>query len=382
MKTKKLLIFACLFILIMAFSACGNDTDNSDTGNTSNEGNRATASEIKIPQTVKKKLGGNLSVDAVVEAPTVLPKEAGIIQAKKTTLENKEKVMAMLFPNQTLSKVDERQLKSQNGQTLVQEYFKSSNKGFFVWSGNSLNCGQNLMFDIQEAFSLSDSSSQKLYPAKDLTFMTQKDAEKKARDLLTLLGVTASNDFQTFALDYQTMNQEQIRHQKETASAALEFGKKQVLRKWAQADDCYCFQFHQEVNGISILGSQQSGGSKSPTQPIVPTIVVYYGKQGFINAQISNIFETTGVVKEKHIPVSLDKALDALNNKFDEIIMNNPITVTNITLSYVPELEAANQKNYLLTPAWIFQLSQYSKDIKGDVKTTVLINALTGEEME
>lgn len=382
MTKKKLFIFACLFILIAIFSACGNDTDNSDAGNTSNEGNRATVSQIKIPKTVKKKLGGNLSVDAVVQAPAVLPKETGIMQAKLKTLENKEKVMKMLFPNQSLSKVNEVQFKNQNGQTLIEENFESSNKGFFIWTGNSLNCGQDLMFDIQEAFSLSDSSSQKLYPAKDLTFMTQKDAEKKARDLLTLLGVTASNDLQTFALDYQTMKQEQTKYQKGIGSDDLKPGKHPSLRKWTQEDDCYCFQFHQEVNGVPILGSQQSGESKSPTKPIVPTIVVYYGKQGFINDQISNIFETTGVVKEKHIPVSLDKALDALNNKFDEIIMNNPITVTNITLSYVPELEAANQKNYLLTPAWIFQLSQYSKDIKGNVNTTVLINALTGEEME
>jgi len=277
--------------------------------------------------------------------------------------------------------VHEEDFKYRDGQTGIRENYQSKNGDFLNWDGKSLSCGKTLIFDIQEAFT-PGTSSQKVYPAKDLPFMTQKEAEKKARDFLSLLGVTAGKRVQAYALDYRTMQQEQIKHQKDTASEGLPANKRRPVRKWTQEDDCYVFQFQLELNGISVSDQQQFGDPKAQTQTQGPMILVYYGEQGIVNAQISNVYEASGEITGKTSPLSLDQALNILNSKFEDVIMNNPITVTDIEFSYVPILKAANQENYLLTPAWLFQLSQYSKDIKGNVQTRFIINALTGREVQ
>jgi len=381
MKLKGLLLATNIFILIAVLPACGNNVDSSNSGSGSNPESRTAVSEIKIPKTIQKKLGTNVSVDAVVEAPAILPIEAGVIPAKIMKLKNQEKVMTLFSPNQTMSKVHEENFKYRDGQTGVQENFQSKNGGFLNWDGKSLSCGKTLIFDIQEAFT-PNPSAQKLYSAKDLPFMTQKEAEKKARNFLSSLGVTVGNNVQVYALDYLILKQEQIKHQKETASNGLPAKKQRPVREWTQADDCYVFKFQLELNGIPVSGQRQFGDPRAQTLTNGPMLLVYYGEQGFVNAEVENVYEASGTAKEEKTLVGLDQALNVLNNKFDEIIMDNPITVTDIEFSYVPKLKAANQENYLLTPAWIFQLSQYSKDIKRNVKTRIIINALTGGEME
>ena len=97
---------------------------------------------------------------------------------------------------------------------------------------------------------------------------------------------------------------------------------------------------------------------------------------------VGHIYEETGSSKQSSTPFSLASAFSVLQEKFDEIILDNPITITNIEFSYVPKLAVANKENYVLTPCWIFQMSQYSKDIQSDVKTRIIIDALTGKEVE
>ncbi len=382
MKLKKSLLTANVFILITLLSACGQGVDNnSDFRASSNTENFTAVSEAKIPKKVQKDLGTNLSVDATIEGPTILPLEVEVIPAKIMDLKNQQEVMTLFSPNQILNKIREDNFKYRDGQIGTQEYFKSKNGDFFNWGGKSLNCSKTLIYDIQEAFS-PEPTAQKLYPSKDLPFMTQKEAEQKARNFLSLLGVTAGNDVHVFSLDYQAMQNEQTKHQKEVASAGMPTSKQRPVRKWTLADDCYVFQFQIELNGIPVAGQLQFGNPKGQTQTQGTTLLMYYGEQGVVNAQISNVYKASGGATEKAAPLNLDQALIKLNDKFDDVIMNSPIMVTDIKLSYVPKLKAANQEIYFLTPAWIFSLSQYSKDIEGNVKTMVIINALTGEEME
>lgn len=380
MKLKKIVMLTNMFIVLILLTACKNNVESSNLDSINSE-NLQLTSGIIIPKKLQIKLNKNISLDATVVTPTVLPNKVKVIPAQIMNLKNLEKVKQILFANQSFSKVHEESFQYRDGKIGKRENYKAKSGDFLNWEGKGLSCGKALLLDIQEAFNLNGIDT-KLYSAKDLPFMSQKEAEKKARGFLETLGVRAGDNLQIYALDYKTMEREQIKHQKEANYDELPLSKRRPIRKWTQADDCYVFCFYQEIDGVMISGLQQFGSRQAQTQTRGPMIVVYYGTQGIVNAIINNVYAITDSTGQSGSPIGLDRALDVLVKKIDDVIMDSSITVTEIEFSYVPKLKSAHREDYYLTPAWIFQLSQYSKDINKNVQTKVIINALTGKEME
>jgi hypothetical protein len=117
----------------------------------------------------------------------------------------------------------------------------------------------------------------------------------------------------------------------------------------------------------------------------------YVARNGIVYAQISNVFDTDSQNNNIQV-VKPEKALDAVKEHYKNIIVNDPITITEIKLAYVPvpkelvtkdTLVERKDTEYNLTPSWIIKLEQTFDDgEKGSLTQTgyILINALTGEE--
>lgn len=383
MKIKNILLVINVFLIIAVLSACGKDTNSIDTVNISNAENNGTVT--KIPKSLKKKLSENVVVDAEIDAPEKLPKQMGIYNAKIKELENKEQVLKLLSNNESFKKQPNEEFTDNGGVKRVQETYCSNDNCYLSWSGTQLSYTKDVYFDIQDAFSLTwsgfksyDNEMKNIYKEKQLEFMTPKEAEKKAREFLSLMGITACN-VNIFALDSATLKEQQTITNKQCKEDNLPPSKIRPVRHWSKDDDCYALKFNQDLNGVQV-SSQEFG--KSVNQISGPIIHVYITKSGFVNVIINNIFDIMDEPIQSKTPLSLNKALDIVKNKYDEVIMKRPITITDIEFSYVPQLKSANEENYILTPAWLFNLAEYSDDIKDSIDKRLIINALTGEQME
>lgn len=375
---KLLMILSVSMIVLTVFTSCGS-RHKMERGSSKSDGELM--SETKIPKTLKKELGDNLRVNAAIDAPETLPRSVRKIPARIKVLENQEEVIKLIFRDEPTTKSTSQGAKDREGNSYETERLKSASGKRLQWYGKVMNFSSELGLDINEAFTLSEDGDK--YPARDLPFMKQEEAKQKGREFLKLLGVSVEENVLVNSLDYGTMARMQTEKYNEFKAATSGNMAKKIrpLRKWSKDDDCYALQFKQAIDGISI-SSQTFGGAREKTETFGPDIKLYYGKQGYVSGTIGYIYEETGSSEQYGTPLSLDSAFSVLQNKFDEIIMDNPITITNIEFSYVPKLAAANKEDYVLTPCWIFQLSQYSKDIQEDIKTRIIIDALTGKEVE
>ncbi len=369
-----------IFIVVIILTACNNESFQQNE-NMNSQIVSTLLSDSKIPKTMNKKLGDNLVVDAAIDGPDILPKAVRQIPVKIKALENKQRIIKTIFGDESTTKSSLTGAKDREGNSTESEHLRSVSGKRLLWYGNMLTFSTELGYDINEAFIPSENDNQ--YPAKDLAFMNQEEVKKETSNFLKLLGVTVDKNVHVNSLDYQTMEQIQLKQYKELKATTDGILAKKIrpLRNWTKDDDCYALQFKQVFDGISI-SDQTFGDSRAKTETYGPTIHLYYGKQGYISGVVAHIYQETGSLGQMRPPIDLDTALNVLQNKFDEIIMGNPIKITNIEFSYVPKLVAVNKESYILNPCWIFKMSQYSEDIKSNVETRIIIDALTGKEVD
>ena len=375
MKKLPLLLFMLLIVLNLV--ACDNNVGNDIIGNSKSDVKLET-----IPKSLKKKLSENVVIDAEIDTPKKLPKTAGIIPAKIKSLENKEKIKDILLGEEPIIINDKQTNKDREGKSIQEEYFRTESKKTLIWYGKLLTFSTPLSHDISDAFN--PQTDDKNYNSKDLSFENRDQAIHNTKKFLKTLGVEVSENVRLNALDYKTMKEKQIKNYNEMIKDAegKEKNKINPVRNWTQDDECYFMRFKQELNGICVSSGNGLGDAANKTETNGPIIDVYYGKQGYQSVFVGNIYEPTGNATQNGTPIDLNKALDIVKNKYDEVIMKRPITITDIEFSYVPQLKSANEENYILTPAWLFNLAEYSDDIKDSIDKRLIINALTGEQME
>jgi hypothetical protein len=89
-------------------------------------------------------------------------------------------------------------------------------------------------------------------------------------------------------------------------------------------------------------------------------------------------------VDQAGIPIiGPEQALAAVTHKYDNAILQNPLTITAIELDYVPTVIGRTRDEFRMAPAWCFLLDM--KVPENGVPTTVhqrvIIDATTGREI-
>lgn len=108
------------------------------------------------------------------------------------------------------------------------------------------------------------------------------------------------------------------------------------------------------------------------------------GKEGLIFLSISGAYD---VQEERSLSgpvISLETACDRMAATYDNILVTDPIEIQEIRLEYVPRYINAENYEFEIIPAWVFQGIQETNDEKGGTHTDdvlVLIDAVTGKEI-
>src|SRR5699024_2984658 len=107
-------------------------------------------------------------------------------------------------------------------------------------------------------------------------------------------------------------------------------------------------------------------------------------KESLMYLKAGGIYKTNTTLKSHVIPVSLETALGSVKNKYKNVLIRNPIMISNIALTYLPTIDNSDSIQYKLIPAWILTGTKkitYTKDGKQFKRTasfTIYIDGVTG----
>jgi hypothetical protein len=113
-----------------------------------------------------------------------------------------------------------------------------------------------------------------------------------------------------------------------------------------------------------------------------------YSKRGFEYLAIMFPYRSIRVDQAGIPIIGPEQALAAVTHKYDNVILQNPITITAIELDYVPTVIGRTRDQFRMVPAWCFLMDV--KVPQNGVPTTgvpttdhqrVIIDATTGREI-
>lgn len=210
------------------------------------------------------------------------------------------------------------------------------------------------------------------FQKENLAFMERKECIETVKALLAQFDITVSDNFQCYALDYQTLQEEEV-----TLDINDNPQPEEAKPSWTEADECYYFKFSQEYDGVEIYnggyGDYITGNGYPET-----AIEVIYGREGVVYLRIQNVYQGIGESVEKVTLNKIEDLIEGLQKKYALLIPTQTDTVTDVKLLYIP-CDSGNNKTSLI-PAWIVQIETPVEGM-GNYRSTVLINGITGKEL-
>lgn len=229
---------------------------------------------------------------------------------------------------------------------------------------------------------------------QDLPFGSRDESLMKVQKVLSLLGVSVTDEPVCYVIDHETLTEEAERFQREqeTGSPASYTNDQELLQdlsvpNYTENDDCYYFKFFASAGGFPITrvgNGVVESGSYMPGS----TIAAICSKDGIVDFRCDSVYQETEVLQESS-GLNLEEAISALDDKYNSIITNGTYEVQEIAFEYVP-VSQGDGIHAELTPAWRFQIKQTvmvsgKSDGGGsssiDLYDYVLINAVNGKEI-
>ena len=210
----------------------------------------------------------------------------------------------------------------------------------------------------------------------DLSFMTVAEMEECGRHILNQIGIAFEPKLNKIA----TLSGDEILNfQNEYFDDQNAPDSKTPTTLTAAEDTCY-MQFNFTYRGIPLIGLDEptisTYDSWEPSPSVTATILLNSEGIQVCNISYPCTIETTSASQ----PIlSLDEAINALNAKYDLVILYEPITFTGIHLEYIPR---KGEDSIILTPYWCFiETNESLLGKPGYLGNADRFNAYTGKDL-
>lgn len=383
---KNLCILCALCIICSAFAGC---------------------KKAEAPDS-KSKIKENISSAVSAENSNNKADKKNKKQHIKTDLQEMVKIDADIFESINSNSAENIQLKHKkfnpnnikdllckNKELENKEHFDEDDSDVFYFKdGSSLNCENGwVFFDTPEIdkyqFSFRSGETDALYnldkykTGEEFDFCKKADAEKKIKDILNKMGITAEM-IQCVSLDYKTLSEnEKVINIKPTDD--------NKPHNWTKEDNAYYFKFYQVIDGGSIFEGTH-GSDEEGTYIDGSVIKVVYSKNGIIDLSVQNAYEKVSSQNINDELLDASSAINLLDKKLSSIILSSNITVENASLVYLP-CKSKNNDEITVKPAWCFLLleeyvpgnekgetpGEMPKDIR--IASYTIFDAVTGKEI-
>jgi hypothetical protein len=372
-KTRPWIVLAVLLVLIVC-SGCHKNSVSTPSGTTGGEANRH----------IQKQLAANLSVDAIVTAPADLQKLNTYIVAPLSLSTQTGALEAALIGN---SKIAQRSgpgqdvfIKTDDGKELG---IAKDRTVYFSTAYFDTYLNQLLLLTLIPGDTQPDLSYFNSHKNKDLPFMPRLQAVDKVRQLLSALGISVYDPADVYALDYKTL---QARENTLKVSGKLLDPKTRsvtVKSDWNEQDDCYYMFLRGGLDGLPVYSEPHGNIDSGAAVQGFNDIQACYSKRGFEYLNIMFPFRIIRVDQAGIPIIGPEQALAAVTHKYDNVILQNPLTITAIELDYVPTVIGRTRDQFRMVPAWCFLMDVKVPEngVPKTVHQRVIIDATTGSEI-
>lgn len=398
---KKLILVT--LVLCMALSACTKaevgkaptaESAAASSVESTASGGKSAASEVSLPEKTKtaahvtKTLSSGVVVDADVTMPESMQKTE-LPEMKGTGHEVAHEGLSEVFfggaeVESTVTEIADNGYFSSNtmhelwqvGDTVL------SAVGTTVAYSNGREVTAMHLFS-EYASSLPFGDNRAVYlTGKNLDFATIDEVKEKMRAYIDALGVSVLEPT-CYTMDYDTMRAVYDgRTALETYDADFDF-----IIEPQKKDEQYIFDYPIAVNGMP-LGNFEGGGYSDDSYMTGTFLRMTYGEEGIRAMTLPYALDVTEVGAMQPV-LTLDEALQIVDDKYNSIIMEGNYKIDKIEMAYTP-IQQQNVTEAKIIPVWRFQTNhtlQYSakNDSNEIVEMTdtsyILINALDGTEL-
>lgn len=398
---KKLILVT--LVLCMALSACTKaevgkaptaESAAASSVESTASGGKSAASEVSLPEKTKtaahvtKTLSSGVVVDADVTMPESMQKTE-LPEMKGTGHEVAHEGLSEVFfggaeVESTVTEIADNGYFSSNtmhelwqvGDTVL------SAVGTTVAYSNGREVTAMHLFS-EYASSLPFGDNRAVYlTGKNLDFATIDEVKEKMRAYIDALGVSVLEPT-CYTMDYDTMRAVYDgRTALETYDADFDF-----IIEPQKKDEQYIFDYPIAVNGMP-LGNFEGGGYSDDSYMTGTFLRMIYGEEGIRAMTLPYALDVTEVGAMQPV-LTLDEALQIVDDKYNSIIMEGNYKIDKIEMAYTP-IQQQNVTEAKIIPVWRFQTNhalQYSakNDSNETVEMTdtsyILINALDGTEL-
>lgn len=381
---KKLYI---LLLICLILSACSEKLDSSDNDNLkSNIDNKSISNYDEIENNYTR-ISENIVLEKDISSVEIKDKDFNIIPVKIKSFDF-DKFSSMLF-NNTIPIV--------NNEDSFTTY-TYEDKELIIYEG-SITYKTSLSNYINEIIITDDLPSKNIdnFKKDSLEFMTKRQAIDKATEFLDKLEISYLKEPKVYALDVNTLIKEQDLYQKEIEQddwfkEMQQKGKIKLKDEWKTSDECYYLFFDVSLENTKIYPNSYTIQESNGFPVDGSKIEIMISQDGIIYCDIGVIYEKINSETKHAKIISLDDMLDIVSEKYNQIILENPITIKNISLQYcvVPtkiDRDSSGtiiNQEFEMVPAWILNTVQTvnarGKTIKENID--IIINAQTGDFIE
>lgn len=371
MYRKKFFLVASIMIISILFCSCSTESkDNNITSKDYITKTQTSDNSEHLDYKLQDKLIINADLEYVKNKSNYNTYEA------KLKVFDKKLCRSVLMPEKLLKDEFYEGAGEPLSRNVTTDYYlmENENEVSLAIGGTMLNYEKPNYDSIYYAFNLNENSD--LYNADkystntELDFMDRNSAFAKVKSNLSDLDIKIDDNYSCYSLDKDTMTKEY--HYVEM-SEDVNHEKKHSFDK---SEECYCFVLSGAVGELP-LSKYSYGNSDSGTYVSGTEITVYYGQSGLIMLNIYCPYEVVESKKTENI-ITLNEAVDKLNDKYNNMIITDKIEVTKISLNYTAIIENADDNKYTLVPSWVFEVTQTFEDHSESYD--IMFNAITGAE--
>lgn len=363
MEMKKLILVT--LVLCMALSACTKaevgkaptaESAAASSVESTASGGKSAASEVSLPEKTKtaahvtKTLSSGVVVDADVTVPKAMQQQ-NLPEMQGTGQEiDFEKIKEIFCAGKKITEETEGSYPPDMPGALTEaEKHLSTEDGDYLLVG----CGNSFFYTA--ARDTQDTSNLELYKTgKDLDFATIAEADEEIRKVAEELGISVG-DSVCYTIDTSSMPH-------------------------------YIFQYDLLVNGMPL--GKFDGGSYSDNVFTPGTyLTAVLDEDGIRHFDVSYVLKETETGDAQRV-LTLDEALDKVDEKYNSIIMEGDYYINDIQMAYMP-IKTDDAGIVRLIPVWYFQTTHQillpDKSSTGEIMLPqdgyILINALDGTEL-
>lgn len=360
---KKLILVT--LVLCMALSACTKaevgkaptaESAAASSVESTASGGKSAASEVSLPEKTKtaahvtKTLSSGVVVDADVTVPKAMRQENLPEMQGTGQIVEFGKLKSIFCADKTIIEENESTVvtKSLGSDIDMEQYIYTEN-------GDYLTCVGGNSFLYTAARDTQDTSNLELYKTgEDLDFATIAEADGEIRKVAEELGISVG-DSVCYTIDTSSMPH-------------------------------YVFRYDLLVNGLPL--GKFDGGSYSDNVFTPGTyLTAVLDEDGIRHFDVSYVLKETETGDAQRV-LTLDEALDKVDEKYNSIIMEGDYYINDIQMAYTP-IKTDDAGIVRLIPVWYFQTTHQillpDKSGTGEIMLPqsgyILINALDGTEL-